>query len=177
MSATHNQQNCLLWIRVEPQNTATFIAQHQQILSKPGMVDHIRKLQAAMLQDCQHYVKTKGALAIKENNLFWEHYPKERQEYHPDNPLNLQVAISRIPYYVKCMGQYAERWIGYRFHFPLLWLPGQQYKTHFKLTKKEELAAWQQLQTIYGFRNKFDNTFHSYYKSNLHSSSQYSDSD
>ena len=78
MSATHNEQNCLLWIRAEPQNAATFIAQHQQILSKPGMIDHIRKLQAAVLQDCQHYVKTKGALAIKANNLFWEHCPKER---------------------------------------------------------------------------------------------------
>jgi len=140
MSTTHNEQNCLLWIRAEPQNAATFIAQHQQNLSKPGMVDHIRKLQAVVLQDCQHYVKTKGALAIKANNLFWEHCPKKIQEYHPYNPLNLQVAISCIPYYVKCMGQCAERWIGYRFHFPLLWLPGQQYKTHFKLTKRR---SWQ----------------------------------
>jgi len=177
MSATHNEQNCLLWIRAEPQNVATFITQHQQTLSKPGMVDHIRQLQASILQECQQYVKTKGALAIQANNLFWEHCPKERQEYHPYNPLNLQVAIARIPYYVKYMEQCAERWIGYRFHFPLLWLSGQQYKSHFKLTKKEELASWKQLQSVYGFRNKFDNTFHSYCISNLHSSSQYSDSD
>ena len=27
-SAQHNEQNCLLWIRAEPQNAATFIAQH-----------------------------------------------------------------------------------------------------------------------------------------------------
>ncbi len=32
MSATHNEENCLLWIRVEPQNAAVFIAEHQQIL-------------------------------------------------------------------------------------------------------------------------------------------------
>lgn len=177
MSATHNEQNCLLWIQNEPQNAATFIAQHQKNLSNLEMVDHMRKLQAAVLQDCQHSIKTKGALSIKENNLFWEHCPKERQEYHPYNPLNLQVAISRIPYYVKCMEQCAERWIGYRFHFPLLWLPGQQYKAYYKLTKKEEVAVWQQLQSVYGFISRSDNTFFSYCISNLHSSSQYSDSD
>lgn len=166
MSPTHNEQNA-----------ATLIAQHQQNLSNPEMVDHMRKLQAAVLQDCQHYVKTKRALAIKANNLFWEHFPKERQEYHPYNPLNLQVTVSRIPYYVKCMEQCAERWIGYHFRFPLLWLPGQQYKAHYKLTKKEEVAAWQQLQSVYGFRNRSDNTFFNYCINNLHSSSQYFDSD
>ena len=176
VSAQHNEQNCLLWIRVEPQNAATFIDQHQRILREPGMADHIRQLQAAALRDCQHYVKTKASLAIKANNLFWEHCPKQRQEYHPYNPLNLQAAISRVPYYVRCMEQCAEKWIGHRFHFPLLWISGQQYKGHFTSTKKEEVAAWKQLQSVYGFRNRFDNTFHSYCINNLHFSSQYSDS-
>jgi len=89
MSAAHNEENCLLWIRAEPQNAAIFIAEHQRILREPWMTDHIRKLEAAVLEDCQYYVKTKGALAIKANNLFWEHCPKERREYHPYNPLNL----------------------------------------------------------------------------------------
>lgn len=78
MSATHNEQNYLLWIRNEPQNAATFIAHHQKNLSNPELVDHMRKLQVVVLQDCQHYVKTKGALAIEANKLFWEHCPKER---------------------------------------------------------------------------------------------------
>ena len=103
MSVAHNEGNSLLWIRAEPQNAAIFIAEHQRILWAPGMTNHFRKLQATVLEDCQNYVKTKGALAIKANNLFWEHCPKERQEYHPYNPLNLQVAISRIPAYVKCI--------------------------------------------------------------------------
>jgi len=177
ISAQHNEQNCLLWIRDEPQNVATFIAQHQRTLRELGMTDHIRQLQAVVLLDSQHYVKTKAPLAIKANNLFWEHCPKERQEYHPYNPLNLQAAISRVPYYVRCMEQCVEKWIGYRFHFSLLCLSGQQYKSQFRSTKKEEVAAWRQLQSICGFRNRFDNTFHSYCISNLHSSSQYFDSD
>lgn len=72
------------------------------------MTDHMRKLQATVLEDCQYYMKTKGALTIKTNNLFWEHCPKERREYHPYNPLNLQVEISRIPNYDKCIRQCVE---------------------------------------------------------------------
>ena len=116
-------------------------------------------------------------LAIKANNLFWEHCPKERWEYHPYNPLNIQVAISRIPNYVKCIRHCVEQWIGYHFHFPLLWLPGQRYKAQFKLTKKEELAAWQKLQSVQGFRDMVENTFYTYCISNLHYSSQYSNLD
>ena len=103
MSAKHNEENCLLWIRPEPQNAAIFLMEHQRNLREPGMTDHIRNLQAAVLEDFQHYVKAKGPLAIKANELFWEHCPKERREYHPYNPLNLQAAVSRIPDYVKCM--------------------------------------------------------------------------
>lgn len=141
------------------------------------MVDHIKKLQAAVLRDCQHYVKTMEALAIKAKSLFWEHFPKERQEYHPYNPLNLQAALSRVPHYVRCMEQCVEQWIGHRFHFLLLWISGHKYRGHFASTKKEEVAAWKHLQNVCGFRNRFDNTFHSYCISNLHCSSQYSDSD
>jgi len=57
MSATHNKENCLLWIRAEPQNVVVFIVEHQRVLREPGMTGHIRKLQAAVLEDCQHYVK------------------------------------------------------------------------------------------------------------------------
>ena len=142
VSATHNEENCLLWIRAEPQNVAALVAEHRRVLQEPVMTEHIRELQAAALKDCQHYVKTKGTLAIQANNLSWEHCPNERREYHPFNPPNLQTAISRLPNYVKCMQKCAQNWLGYHFHFPLLWLPAQQYKAHFTLSKKEELAAW-----------------------------------
>ena len=141
------------------------------------MTEHIRKLQATVLRDCQHYVKTKETLAIQANNLFWEHFPKERREYHPFNLLNLQAVISRIPNYVRCIQQCVENWLGYHFHFPLLWLPAQQYKADFRLPKKEELAAWQKFQNAQGFRDMVDNTTYTYCISNLHCKSQYSDSE
>lgn len=53
------------------------------------MTEHIRELQATLLEECQQYVKKKGYLAIHANDLFWEHFPEERMEYHPFNPLNL----------------------------------------------------------------------------------------
>ena len=135
------------------------------------MKNHIRKLQAVVLRDCQHYVRTKAPLAVKANNLFWENFPKERQEYHPYNTPNLQAALSRVPYYVRCMQYCTENWIGYRFKFSLLWLSGEQYRGQLGSSKKEEAAAWRQIQTVCGFRDRFDNTFHSYCISNLHCSS------
>jgi len=68
--AKHNEDNRLLWIRLEPQNPAIFIWEYSQFLKEPGMVEHIRQLQATVLQDCQHFVKTKEATALKANNLF-----------------------------------------------------------------------------------------------------------
>jgi len=176
-SAQYNEQNCLLWIRAEPQKPANFIAQHRSMAEHPGMAKHIKQLQAEVLRDCQQYVKTKAPLAVEANKAFWELCPKERQEYHPYNPLNVQATVARVPYYVRCVQLCAESWIGYRFHFPLLWLTSQQYKSQFASTKQQEAAAWRQIQSVCGFRNKFDNTFHSYCISNLHSSSQFSDSD
>lgn len=75
------------------------------------MCEHIRQLQAAVLKDCQHYVKAKGALALQANNLFWQQDSKERQEYHPFIPHNVEVEISRLPNYVKCIQQCAKKWI------------------------------------------------------------------
>lgn len=141
------------------------------------MKNHLRQLQAIVLKDCQHYLKTKAPLAVKANNLFWENCPKERKEYHPYNPSNLQVALTRVPFYIRCMQHCAESWMGYKFKFPLLWLSGEQYKGQFGLPNKEEAATWRQIQTVCGFRKKFDVTSYSYFLSNLHCSSQYSDSD
>ena len=141
------------------------------------MAEHISGLQAAALEECQHYIKKKGSLVMQANNLFWENCPKERREYHPFNPLNLNVAISRVPNYVKCIQRCGNKWLGYHFHFTLLWLPVQQYKAYFKVSKKEELAVWQILQSVQGFRDSVDSTFYTYCISNLHCTSQYSDLD
>lgn len=105
------------------------------------MVEHTKQLQATVLQYCQHFVKTKEAAALKANNLFQQQSSKERREYNPFSPPNFEAAISRVPDYIRCVQQCAENWIGYHFHFPLLWIPAQEYKAHYRLTKKEEAAA------------------------------------
>ncbi len=131
ISGLQNEQNFLLWIRAEPQKPAAFISQHLKMIGNDEMKDHVMKLRTEVLTDCQQYIKTKASLAVEENKLFWNNCPTERREYHPYNPSNLQVALSRVPRYVESMKFCAEKWIGYRFKFPLLWLPGDQYKGKF----------------------------------------------
>jgi hypothetical protein len=53
LAAKHNEDNHLLWIRPEPQNAASFVAEYYQFLKKPRMIQYIRQLQTTLLQDCQ----------------------------------------------------------------------------------------------------------------------------
>jgi hypothetical protein len=176
LAAKHNEDNCLLWIRPEQQNTATFITEYYQFLKKPGMTEHIQQLQTIVLQDCQHFTRSTEISTLQENNMFWKQSTKKRQEHNPLSPTNLEMAISRVPNYIKCVQQCAEIWIGYQFYFPILWLPAERYQIHYKLPKKTETTAWQRLQHVQGFRAPTDNTSHNYCLINLHAQSRYSNS-
>jgi hypothetical protein len=100
MDAKHNEDNRLLWIRPEPQNATTFVTEYYQILKKPGMIEHVQKLQSTVLQDCQHFIRSTEIAALQANNLFWQQSTEKRQEHNPFSPTNLEIAISRVPNYI-----------------------------------------------------------------------------
>jgi hypothetical protein len=77
------------------------------------MIQHMRQLQAIVLQDCQQFIKTKETTALKANNMFWQQSSKKRQEHNPFSPTNLETTIFRVPSYIKCVQQCAKNWIGY----------------------------------------------------------------
>jgi hypothetical protein len=177
LAAKHNEDNRLLWIRPEPQRAATFISQYYEFLKQPGVTEHVQQLQSEVLQDCEHIIRSIEIPALQANNLFWQQSTEKRQQHNPFGPANLEVAISRIPNYIQCVRHCAENWIGYRFYFPILWLPIERYQVSYKLPKKAETTAWQRLQQVQGFRTPTDSTSHSYSLSNLHDQSRYPDSD
>jgi hypothetical protein len=78
LSAKHNEDNRLLWIRPEPQNATTFVVEYYQFLKKPGMTQYIRQLQATILQDCQQFIKSIETAALKANTMFWQQSSKKR---------------------------------------------------------------------------------------------------
>jgi hypothetical protein len=141
LATKHNEDNHLLWIQPEPQNAATFVAEYYKFLKKLGMTQYIRQLQAIVLQDCQQFIKSTETIALKENNTFWQQSSEKRQEHNPFSPTNIETTISRVLSYIKCVQQCAENWIGYQFHFPILWMPAEKYQVHHKLPKKVEAAA------------------------------------
>jgi hypothetical protein len=176
-AAKNNEDNRSLWIRPEPQRAAIFIAQYHAFLKKKGMTTHVQQLQSEVIQDCQRIISAIQIPALQANNLFWQHSTEKGQQCNPFGPANLEAAISRVPSYIQCMRQCAENWIGYHFHFPLLWLPIEKYQISYKLPKKAEKAAWQRIQELQGFRTRTDNTAFSYSLSGLHDMSRYPDSD
>jgi hypothetical protein len=78
LTIKHNEDNRLLSIRPEPQNAATFVAEYYQFLKKLGMIQHIRKLQTTVLQDCQQFIKSTKIAALQENNMFWQQSVEKR---------------------------------------------------------------------------------------------------
>ena len=80
--------------------------------------------------------------------MFWQQSSKEKHEHNPFSPTNLETKISRVPDYIKCVKQCAEKWIWYHFHFPILWMPTEEYHAHHRLAKKDEAVAWQRLQNV-----------------------------
>jgi hypothetical protein len=176
-AAKSNEDNRLLWIRPEPQRAATFISQYYAFLKQPGVTEHVQQLQSEVIQDCERIIRSIEIPALQANNLFWQQSTEKRQQHNPFGPANLEVAISRIPNYIQCMRHCAENWIGYRFYFPILWLPIERYQISYKLPKKAETTAWQRLQEVQGFRTLTDSTSQSYSLSNLHDQSRYPDSD
>jgi hypothetical protein len=176
-AAKNNEDNRSLWIRPEPQRAAIFIAQYHAFLKKKGMTEHVQQLQSEVIQDCERIISAIQIPALQANNLFWQHSTEKRQQCNPFGPANLETTISRVPSYIQCMRHCAENWIGYHFHFPLLWLPIEKYQISYKLPKKAEKAAWQRMQELQGFRTRTDNTAYSYSLSGLHDMSRYPDSD
>jgi hypothetical protein len=176
-AAKNNEDKRSLWIRPEPQRAGIFIAQYHAFLKKKGMTEHVQQLQSAVIQDCERIISAIQVPALQANNLFWQHSTEKEQQCNPFYPANLEAAISRVPSYIQCMRQCAENWIGYHFHFPLLWLPIEKYQISYKLTKKAEKAAWQRIQELQGFRARTDNTAFGYSLSGLHDISRYPDSD
>jgi protease II len=72
------------------------------------MTQHIQQLQTSVFQECQHFIKSTEIVALQENNMFWQQSTEKRQEHNPFSPTNLEIEISRVPSYIKCVQQYAE---------------------------------------------------------------------
>jgi hypothetical protein len=176
-AASNNEDKRSLWIRPEPQRAGIFIAQYRTFLRKKGMTELVQQLQSAVIQDCERIISAIQIPALQANNLCWQHSTEKEHQCNPFGPANLETAISRVPSYIQCMKQCAENWIGYHFHFPLLWLPIEKYQLSYKLPKKAEKAAWQRIQELQGFRARTDNTAFGYSLSGLHDISRYPDSD
>ena len=103
IASRHNEENRLLWIRLEPSNPAIFVAEYHRFLQKLGMHHYIQQLQASTLLKCLQLIRVKETAALKANTMFWQQSCKERQKYHPFSPDNLQAALSRVPNYIRCM--------------------------------------------------------------------------
>ena len=66
---------------------------------------------------------------------------------------NFKYAMSQFPNYVACIQTCGPSWVGLRFKFPFIWFLERQYKSMYKITKKEEKQWWHDLTAYDEFRN------------------------
>ena len=59
-------------------------------------------------------------------------------------------------------------WLGLKFIFPLIWLFERQYKSIYKLSKKEKKNCWDNLIASNGFLNTSEKTESSFNFTNFH---------
>ena len=46
---------------------------------------------------------------------------------------NFSWALERMPHFLACIQTCGVRWKGLRFHFPLIWLPAEQYTPAYNI--------------------------------------------
>jgi hypothetical protein len=74
-----------------------------------SMTQHIQQLQTSVFQECQHFIKSIEISTLQANDMFWQQSIEKRHEHNPFSPTNLEIAISRVPSYIKCVQQCVER--------------------------------------------------------------------
>jgi len=172
-----NEVNASLWIRGEPLDANTIIKKHQDLLSQPEQANLIIELQRMMLESCRCTILKQQSLALDGSKSRWEVSTNALRSRDPYHYGNFTYALSRIEGYINCVQSRGARWLGLKFHFPLIWMPLEKYQPKFRITKKMEKQCWERIAETNGFRKATEKTEGSYSFNNLHWSGQLPNSD
>jgi hypothetical protein len=91
-----------------------------------------------MLESCKCTILKQQSLALDGSKSRWEVSTNALRSRDPYHYGNFTYALSRIEGYINCVQSRGERWLGLKFHFPLIWMPLEKYQPKFRITKKME---------------------------------------
>jgi hypothetical protein len=79
----------------------------------------------------------------------WDISSEDIKRRDPFSYPNFCEAVNMIDKYMDFLRRCGPRWIGLKFHFPLIWLP-KKYQFFYELEPKDEAKSWQAIERMLG---------------------------
>jgi hypothetical protein len=61
------------------------------------------------------------------------------------------LALNRATFYANSLMRHGARWIGMRFHYPVIWCPSHFYRAPTKWVEQDELTYWTHVDKTLGY--------------------------
>jgi hypothetical protein len=83
----------------------------------------------------------------------WEALPKYLKDRNPVGYPYFILAFNMASIYPNSLLRYGNRWIGLRFHFPIIWCPSRFYRAPITWDEEEERTSWLQMDRTLSYYN------------------------
>jgi hypothetical protein len=103
----------------------------QRLLDDPRDSFKIQTHHQHAIVNYQEISQIYSLAALLVSHDIWHRLPNALRNRSPTRYLHFQIALSRGALYINSLKRHGNRWIGLRFHYPLLWCSTKQYRLFF----------------------------------------------
>jgi hypothetical protein len=125
----------------------------QRLRGDPGDAVTIRHHQRYAITYFLEVSRAHSVQALLISHDIWEALPKYLKDMNPMGYPYFSLILNRASFYANSLLRYGTRWIGLRFHFPIIWCPSQFYRAPITWDEEEERTQWLQMDRTLGYYN------------------------
>jgi hypothetical protein len=125
----------------------------QRLRADAGDVVTIRQHQRFAIADFMQVSRAHSVEALLISHDIWEVLPKYLKDRNPIGYPYFGLALNQASFYANSLLRYGSRWLGLRFHFPIIWCPNRFYKATTAWDEEEERLQWLQMERALGYYN------------------------
>jgi len=96
-------------------------------------------------------IYTHAIKALLTSHKMWGVLPFVLRNRDPTSYPWFNMALTRATYHLNYFKRYSTRWIGPRFHYPLIWCRTRIYMIKFQWNDFEELTNWVEVDNKLGY--------------------------
>jgi hypothetical protein len=118
---------------------------YHSLRQDPGDFVTIRHYQRFAINEYQEIARTHSLEDLLVSYDIWEKLPNYLKNRNIMGYSIFSLALNKDAFYANSLMRYGLRWIGLRFHFPIIWCPTWFYKAPIKLEEHDERTQWLQM--------------------------------